>query len=76
MDFKIPDTPDTDSIWDRMGNEWQRKVVTRACPPGMRCKGMLGMSQFGWCESVGVRDINFWIVGVLFYTQNFKGKWK
>ena len=26
MDFKIPDTPDTDSIWDRMGNEWQRKV--------------------------------------------------
>ena len=24
--FKIPDTPDTDSIWDRMGNEWQRKV--------------------------------------------------
>ena len=23
MDFKIPDTPDTDSIWDRMGNEWQ-----------------------------------------------------
>ena len=26
MDFSIPDTPDTDSIWDRMGNEWQRKV--------------------------------------------------
>ena len=25
-DFKIPDEPDTDSIWDRMGNEWQRKV--------------------------------------------------
>lgn len=25
-DFNIPDTPDTDSIWDRMGNEWQRKV--------------------------------------------------
>ena len=25
-DFKIPDTPDTDSIWDRMGDEWQRKV--------------------------------------------------
>ena len=25
-DFKIPDTPDTDSIWDRVGNEWQRKV--------------------------------------------------
>ena len=24
-DFKIPDTPDTDSIWDRMGNEWQLK---------------------------------------------------
>ena len=51
-------------------------LVARACPPGMRCKGMLGMSQFGWCESVGVRDINFWIVGVLFYTQSFKGKWK
>ena len=27
-DFKIPDTPDTDSIWDRMGNEWQRKVYS------------------------------------------------
>ena len=26
MDFKIPDTPDTDSIWDRMGNEWQLKA--------------------------------------------------
>ncbi len=26
MYFEIPDTPDTDSIWDRMGNEWQRKV--------------------------------------------------
>ena len=25
-DFKIPDTPDTDSIWDRVGNERQRKV--------------------------------------------------
>ena len=25
-DFKIPDTPDTDSVWDRMGNEWQRNV--------------------------------------------------
>lgn len=25
-DFKIPDTPDTDSLWDRMGNEWQREV--------------------------------------------------
>ena len=25
-DFKIPDTPDTDSVWDRMGNEWQLKA--------------------------------------------------
>lgn len=25
MDFKIPDEPDTDSIWDRMWNEWQLK---------------------------------------------------
>ena len=25
-DFKIPDTPDTDSIRDRMGNEWQLKA--------------------------------------------------
>ena len=25
MDFKIPDTPDTDSIWDSAGNEWQLK---------------------------------------------------
>ena len=30
-DFKIPDTPDTDSIWDRMGNEWQRKVYDWMC---------------------------------------------
>ena len=30
-DFKIPDTPDTDSIWDRMGNEWQRKVYDWKC---------------------------------------------
>ena len=30
-DFKIPDTPDTDSIWDRMGNEWQRKVYDWTC---------------------------------------------
>ena len=26
MDFKIPDTPDTDSIWDSAGNEWQLKA--------------------------------------------------
>ena len=26
MDFKIPDTPDTDALWDAAGNEWQRKV--------------------------------------------------
>ena len=26
MDFSIPDEPDTDVLWDRMGNEWQRKV--------------------------------------------------
>ena len=25
-DFKIPDTPDTYSVWDRMGNEWQLKA--------------------------------------------------
>ena len=25
-DFKIPDTPDTDSIWDSAGNEWQLKA--------------------------------------------------
>ena len=25
-DFKIPDTPDTDALWDSAGNEWQRKV--------------------------------------------------
>ena len=31
MDFKIPDTPDTDSLWDRMGNEWQRKVYDWMC---------------------------------------------
>ena len=30
-DFKIPDTPDTDSIWDRVGNEWQRKVYDWMC---------------------------------------------
>ena len=26
MDFSIPDTPDTDALWDAAGNEWQRKV--------------------------------------------------
>ena len=26
MDFSIPDEPDTDSVWDRMGNEWQLKA--------------------------------------------------
>ena len=25
-DFKIPDEPDTDALWDSAGNEWQRKV--------------------------------------------------
>lgn len=29
MDFKIPDTPDTDALWDSAGNEWQRKVDTK-----------------------------------------------
>ena len=110
MYFKIPDTPDTDSIWDRMGNEWQRKVYNTKkvwkciqtgdvkswvgllrnfgpltdTPPVPKVGDILtektafrlpsGSIVFGWCESAGVRDINFWIVGVLFYTQNFKGK--
>ena len=26
MDFSIPDEPAIDALWDRMGNEWQRKV--------------------------------------------------
>ena len=30
-DFKIPDTPDTDSVWDAAGNEWQRKVYEWVC---------------------------------------------
>ena len=25
-DFSIPDEPAIDALWDRMGNEWQRKV--------------------------------------------------
>ena len=25
MDFSIPDTPDTDALWDAAGNEWQLK---------------------------------------------------
>ena len=25
MDFKIPDTPDTDALWDAAGNGWQLK---------------------------------------------------
>ncbi len=25
-DFKIPDTPAIDALWDAAGNEWQRKV--------------------------------------------------
>ena len=31
MDFKIPDTPDTDALWDSAGNEWQRKVYDWKC---------------------------------------------
>ena len=26
MDFKIPDEPAIDALWDSAGNEWQRKV--------------------------------------------------
>ena len=30
-DFKIPDEPDTDALWDSAGNEWQRKVYDWKC---------------------------------------------
>lgn len=31
MDFSIPDEPAIDALWDRMGNEWQRKVYDWKC---------------------------------------------
>lgn len=70
----LTDTPPVPKVGDILTEKTAFRLVARAYPLGMRCKGVLGMSQFGWCESDGVRDINFWIVGVLFYTQNFKGK--
>ena len=43
MDFKIPDTPDTDSIWDRMGNEWQRKVYDWKCVETESVRSWVGL---------------------------------
>ena len=44
-DFKIPDTPDTDSIWDRMGNEWQLKAY--------------GLEKIWKCIQTG--DVRSWV---------------
>ena len=47
-DFKIPDTPDTDSIWDRMGNEWQRKVYDWKCVETESVRSWIGLlNDFG-----------------------------
>ena len=47
-DFKIPDTPDTDSIWDRMGNEWQRKVYDWMCVETESVRSWIGLlNDFG-----------------------------
>ena len=47
-DFKIPDTPDTDSIWDRMGNEWQRKVYDWKCIQTGEVRSWVGLlNDFG-----------------------------
>ena len=42
-DFKIPDTPDTDSIWDRMGNEWKRKVYNWMCVETESVRSWIGL---------------------------------
>ena len=43
MYFEIPDTPDTDSIWDRMGNEWQRKVYDWMCVETESVRSWVGL---------------------------------
>ena len=42
-DFKIPDAPDTDSLWDRMGNEWQRKVYDWMCVETESARSWIGL---------------------------------
>ena len=47
-DFKIPDEPDTDSIWDRMGNEWRRKVYNWMCVETESIRSWIGLlNDFG-----------------------------
>ena len=51
MDFKIPDTPDTDSLWDRMGNEWQRKEYVWKCIQTGEVRSWVGLlREFGPLE--------------------------
>ena len=48
MDFKIPDTPDTDALWDAAGNEWQRKVYDWMCVETVSVRSWIGLlNDFG-----------------------------
>ena len=48
MDFKIPDTPDTDALWDSAGNEWQRKVYDWKCIQTGEVRSWVGLlNDFG-----------------------------
>ena len=47
-DFKIPDTPDTDALWDSAGNEWQRKVYDWMCVETESVRSWIGLlNDFG-----------------------------
>ena len=48
MDFSIPDEPDTDALWDRMGNEWRRKVYNWMCVETESIRSWIGLlNDFG-----------------------------
>ena len=47
-DFKIPDEPDTDALWDSAGNEWQRKVYDWKCVETESVRSWIGLlNDFG-----------------------------
>ena len=80
MYFKIPDTPDTDSVWDRMGNEWQLKAngtekVWKCVGRGWDVRSWVGLlREFGPLEdtppgSIVMADRSVAInkIGIAFY---------
>ena len=48
MDFKIPDEPAIDALWDSAGNEWQRKVYDWKCIQTGEVRSWVGLlNDFG-----------------------------